>query len=124
MRMFIYSPPLEERWTRREENPAKLHLKARTGWSENKDVFLQKHLFFFDHPVCARSRRLRVIFLMAQPTLLWRRGIKAICAIWWVFLVSFSARAEVIDRIVAVVENHIITQSDVRREREIRAGLG
>lgn len=33
-------------------------------------------------------------------------------------------RAEVIDRIVAVVEGHIITLSDLREERAIRAQLG
>src|SRR6185295_3010387 len=32
--------------------------------------------------------------------------------------------AEVIDRIIAVVEGHIITWSDLRQEREIRARLG
>ena len=32
--------------------------------------------------------------------------------------------AEVIDRIIAVVEGHIITLSDLRQEREIRATLG
>ena len=33
-------------------------------------------------------------------------------------------RAEIIDKIAAVVENRIITLSDVQREREIRARLG
>ena len=39
------------------------------------------------------------------------------------FLVTIG-RAEVIDRIVAVVEGRIITLSDLRQEREIRARLG
>jgi len=39
------------------------------------------------------------------------------------FLVTIG-RAEVIDRIVAVVEGHIITLSDLRQEREVRARLG
>jgi len=39
------------------------------------------------------------------------------------FLSSFAG-AEIIDKTVAVVENHIITLSDVRREKEIRAFLG
>ena len=39
------------------------------------------------------------------------------------FLITIG-RAEVIDRIVAVVEGHIITLSDLRQEREIRARLG
>ena len=34
------------------------------------------------------------------------------------------ARAEVIDRIVAIVDAHIITLSDLRQEREVRAQLG
>jgi len=36
----------------------------------------------------------------------------------------YPARAEVIDRIVAVVEGHIITRGDLRQEREIRERLG
>src|SRR5215510_11045095 len=53
-----------------------------------------------------------------------RSSIKALVGV----AVSLSAqslgRAEVIDRIVAVVEGHIITLSDVREEREIRMRLG
>jgi len=37
---------------------------------------------------------------------------------------ALPSRGEVIDRIVAVVDGHIITQSDVRQEREIRTRLG
>jgi hypothetical protein len=40
------------------------------------------------------------------------------------FGLALSIRAEVLDRIVAVVEGHIITLSDLRQEREIRAHLG
>ncbi len=39
-------------------------------------------------------------------------------------LASFYAQAEIIDRIVAVVEGRIITLTDLRQEREIRARLG
>ena len=53
-----------------------------------------------------------------------RAQLWTVCAFLSLFLVCFSAHAEVIDRIVAVVENHIITLSDLRQEREIRAGLG
>src|SRR5262245_18664191 len=47
-------------------------------------------------------------------------------ALWLCALVAlcFVAHAEVIDRIVAVVDGHIITLSDLRREREIRGELG
>jgi hypothetical protein len=37
---------------------------------------------------------------------------------------TFSGYAEVIDRVVAVVEGHVITLSDLRQERQIRAQLG
>ena len=37
---------------------------------------------------------------------------------------AMTAQAEVIDRIVANVDGHIITLSDIRQEREIRALLG
>lgn len=39
-------------------------------------------------------------------------------------LSATSVRAEIIDRMMAVVNNHIITLSDLGREREIRAVLG
>ena len=39
-------------------------------------------------------------------------------------LASLSLHAEIIDRIVAVVDGHIITTSDLNQEREIRARLG
>jgi len=39
-------------------------------------------------------------------------------------LVAASSQAQVIDRILAIVANHIITLSDLRREREVRAVLG
>ena len=44
------------------------------------------------------------------------------CAFLWLF--PLPAQAEIIDRIVAVVEGRIITLSDVRQEREIRTRLG
>ena len=37
---------------------------------------------------------------------------------------TVAGHAEVLDRIVAVVEGHLITLSDLRQEREIRATLG
>jgi hypothetical protein len=39
-------------------------------------------------------------------------------------LFSVLARAEVIDRIVSVVDGHIISLSDLRQERDVRARLG
>jgi hypothetical protein len=47
-----------------------------------------------------------------------------ICLACVVAFSACAADAEVIDRIVAVVDNHIITLSDVRQERNIQAGLG
>jgi hypothetical protein len=37
---------------------------------------------------------------------------------------TLNGNAEVIDRVVAVVEGHVITLSDLRQERQIRAQLG
>ena len=54
-----------------------------------------------------------------------KRRVRAwLLAFGFWLLASSSLHAEVIDRIVAVVEQHIITLSDLRQEREIRAGLG
>jgi hypothetical protein len=39
-------------------------------------------------------------------------------------LLTGSLYGEVIDRIVAAVDNHIVTMSDVRRERSVRLALG
>ena len=36
------------------------------------------------------------------------------------FVFTFTSHSEVLDRIIAVVEGHVITLSDVRQEREIR----
>jgi hypothetical protein len=44
-----------------------------------------------------------------------------LCALW---LISYPAVAQVIDRMVAVVEGHVITLSEVRLEREVRTRLG
>jgi hypothetical protein len=44
------------------------------------------------------------------------------CCVFLLF--SCFSRAEVIDRIVAVVDAHVISLSDLRQEREIRARLG
>lgn len=43
------------------------------------------------------------------------------CALW---LLSWPVEAQVLDRMVAVVEGHVITLSDVRQEREVRSRLG
>ena len=51
----------------------------------------------------------------------WRHPFSWLCILW---LLSPLASAEIIDKMVAVVEGHIITQSDVRQEREIRGFLG
>ena len=47
-------------------------------------------------------------------------------ALWLLCCLSFvvAIRAEVIDRIAAVVNGHIITASDMRQQREILATLG
>jgi hypothetical protein len=50
-----------------------------------------------------------------------KRTLGFVCFVW---LFPLLSGAEVIDRIVAVVEGHIITLSDLRQEREIRARLG
>jgi len=50
--------------------------------------------------------------------------MKKIAYILVVLWSTSMSRAEVIDRITAVVEGHIITLSDVRQEREIRMRLG
>jgi hypothetical protein len=39
-------------------------------------------------------------------------------------MLTCISRAEILDRMVAVVEGHVITSSDVRQEREIRTQLG
>ena len=46
------------------------------------------------------------------------------CLLGLLWAPPFLARAEVIDRILAVVEGHIITMSDLREEKEIRVRLG
>jgi hypothetical protein len=43
-------------------------------------------------------------------------GLIAILCLYWV---TAGARAEVIDKVVAVVDGHIITASDMRQERDI-----
>lgn len=49
-----------------------------------------------------------------------RLTIAVLASLWFGVIGS----AEVIDRIVAVVDGHIITLSDVRKERELRGQLG
>jgi hypothetical protein len=58
-----------------------------------------------------------------------RGNLCAFCGfLWLIFFISFCfsgiGNAEVIDRVVAVVEGHVITLSDLRQERQIRAQLG
>ena len=50
-----------------------------------------------------------------------RRLLCRLCALW---LISWAAEAQVIDRMFAVVEGHVITLSDLRQEREVRLRLG
>jgi hypothetical protein len=45
----------------------------------------------------------------------------SLCVFW---VISCSVEAEVIDRMVAAVEGHVITLSDLRQEREIRTRFG
>ena len=47
-------------------------------------------------------------------------GLIAILCLYWV---TAGARAEVIDKVVAVVDGHIITASDMRQERDILVRL-
>jgi hypothetical protein len=51
------------------------------------------------------------------------RGLTLFPLGFWL-LASFCLHAEIIDRIVAAVEGRIVTLSDLRQEREIRARLG
>ncbi len=51
------------------------------------------------------------------------RGLTLFSLGFWL-LASFCLHAEIIDRIMAVVEGRIVTLSDIRQEREIRARLG
>jgi hypothetical protein len=46
-----------------------------------------------------------------------RHPLSWLCILWFL---SSLASAEIIDKMVAVVEGHIITLSDIRQEREIR----
>src|SRR5262249_17960367 len=67
-----------------------------------------------------RKEALRFVVTTFPPL---KRGICGITAVLWLFLCT-GAFAEVIDRIVAVADGQIITLSDLRQEREIRALLG
>src|SRR6267143_693185 len=49
-----------------------------------------------------------------------KRALLFVC--FW--SITAGLRAEVLDRMVAVVDGHIITASDVRQEREISMRLG
>jgi hypothetical protein len=53
-----------------------------------------------------------------------RSKLKLFLGVSLCFWYASVCHTEVLDRIVAVVENHVITLSDVREEREIRASLG
>src|SRR5947207_13931286 len=50
--------------------------------------------------------------------------MKRVLLLLYCLSLPFAIRAEVIDRIVAVVDGHIITASDMRQQREIRRTLG
>lgn len=50
------------------------------------------------------------------------RSVFGGCCIFLLF--AYLGRAEIIDRIVAVVDGHVLTLSDLRQEREIRGRLG
>jgi hypothetical protein len=49
---------------------------------------------------------------------------KALVCLLALAAIAPSASAEVIDRVVAIVEGHVITLSDVRQERVLRSQLG
>ena len=59
-----------------------------------------------------------------QPSAQKKRQIPFFLCIFVSVCLTVLTHAEVIDRIIAVVEGHIITLSDLRQEREIRATLG
>jgi hypothetical protein len=61
-----------------------------------------------------KAQRHKECFL--DKSVLFACGFAALC-----HFVAIPLHAEVLDRIVAVVEGHIITLSDLRQEREIRA---
>jgi len=48
----------------------------------------------------------------------------AVCCAWLLGVTLSPARGQIVDRMVAVVEGHVITQSEVSEEREIRTRLG
>jgi hypothetical protein len=70
--------------------------------------------------LATRFRKRRQAFDSRGPT-------KYVCRLLFVgsllFSLATSLHSEVIDRIVALVDGHIITLSDLRKEREIRAKL-
>jgi hypothetical protein len=53
-----------------------------------------------------------------------RGALPVLLAVLAAALVPLCLRAEVVDRILAVVDGHVITLSDVRQERQVRAVLG
>jgi hypothetical protein len=53
-----------------------------------------------------------------------RSNLKLLLGILACLWFASVSHAELIDRIVAVVEKHVITLSDIREEREIRTSLG
>lgn len=65
------------------------------------------------------------MFFSHLETLFKRDASRAVvcwaCALWFVAL---AGTAQTVDKMVAVVDSHIITLSDVRKEREIRTRLG
>jgi hypothetical protein len=70
--------------------------------------------------LATRFRRRRQALDLRSPT-------KYVCRLLFMgsllFSLATSLHSEVIDRIVALVDGHIITLSDLRKEREIRAKL-
>src|SRR5688572_8796676 len=52
------------------------------------------------------------------------KALAASCIFVCLWCVIPASQAEIIDRIMAVVDNRIITLSDLRQERAIRAALG
>src|SRR5438094_6308279 len=50
--------------------------------------------------------------------------MKRVLLLLYCLSVPFAIRAEVLDRIAAVVDGHIITASDMRQQREILMTLG
>src|SRR5262249_28128232 len=96
-----------------------LEADNQSGWiaaASNEGVF---HV---GESILIGQRKEALRFVVTIFPFLQRRGVCGITAAVWLMFCAV-AFAEVIDRIVAVADGQIITLSDLRQEREIRALL-